>query len=362
MASAAFDAHFHIAPVLSKSAGGVFAFRTTTPREMGGGGNRESAMFGGYLMALVTKAALTVANARGYPHVMTVNLDILSSVSVGEELEITVEVLRTSRRLCFVRTSTVATASSSLVLVSQSTCGFLEATNPSAVFQRTTTSFDLSRLKSAAPSLTSPAAALGTLHALVSSIYAPSSGTLTSQFLHAEVSLYSSEAAQYGQIALERRGVAGIARELWGAVDDMPSIVVRPDGQPIDTVSAAFLSDINPPSFTLSTFFGPAIISVTVSVALTFLKPVPPGTTWMYMAARIIASDTPRSLDGASVEGGAPTELGAVAHSEAALWAPDGTLVCMQRQTRVVAGKAMPRLEGLSRGGVRGVSSTSSLL
>ncbi|KAJ3338683.1 hypothetical protein HDU93_009167 [Gonapodya sp. JEL0774] len=247
-----FDSLLNLASVPSKSSDFVFVFVTRTPREMGGGGNRDSALFGGYLLALATKAALTVANAKGYPHIMTLSLDILQPVSVDQELETTVQIIRSSRRICFLRATTTISNTPNPVLAFQSTCGYLSSTPPSpSISHRVSPRYSFSRtVRASAPSLISPSTAYGPIHtlaaAMVPSTEAPAAkvtGLLLtrSKNLHAALARYSEEALTYCKGVVARRGIAGLAKESWEGLDDMPCVVGALDAVLVVAVVASLL-------------------------------------------------------------------------------------------------------------------------
>ncbi|KAI9011649.1 thioesterase-like superfamily-domain-containing protein [Hyaloraphidium curvatum] len=332
-----FDELFELRP-LGPNDGDSLAFRAVAPRELIG---QNNGMYGGFLLALATRAALKVANGRGYPHLMSMQLDVMVAVPPGD-VDINVTILRASRRLLFIRMDATIVAKNTVALLAQASCGHLVQPSPlGGVAPRLIGRYGLEPSTSAAPSLVSYDAGVGSSsHVTSKALGLPKprdwQGARYMRLTH------SKEAVEYirGVIA---QGPEAVRRESWEAVDAMPRLIEHPDGKGVDETYAAFCADHFPLSTILHMALGPNIPSVTTSISFQFYKPIPAGTRHMFMISDMPAEDMPRD----AVEGGSwPKETPSVAYSEARLYLPNGELVAFMRQTRLVLGPEMPAAMG----------------
>ncbi|KXS18936.1 hypothetical protein M427DRAFT_42195 [Gonapodya prolifera JEL478] len=348
MASPSFASLFDLRPVPSPSSSSstpTYTFRLTPPRAIAVAGVDNNSMYGGYLLAMALKSVATVARSKGYPDILSMQLDVLAGIP-PEEVEITVEILRSTRRLCFLRMTTIILSKSSIGLLSQAVAGHL-APLPGAVVvpARTIISdrYALAPHTAAAPSLTNPNAGAGGYAGVVGGAL----GFTAEEVKRADRMrtffkiTHATEAVEYVEKVV-RNGAEAVRNETWHALDKMPRIIQHPDGVPMDEIAAAFYADHNALSAIINNMLGPNVPSVTTSISLQFFSRIPP-CDFLYMVSDVPVEPLPAgpapSLDGKH-------HVGSVAYLESRLWTPTGELVCFQRQTKmVVSGEVKAGME-----------------
>ncbi|KAI9012452.1 hypothetical protein DFJ74DRAFT_683894 [Hyaloraphidium curvatum] len=114
--------------------------------------------------------------------------------------------------------------------------------------------------------------------------------------------------------------------ERWEEVNEAPWIAEPPisASRGLDAIDAAYLSDRGPASYSGRLLAASALFTATTSVSLHFHGAVPAGCRHLYLRFR---------------EHAWATRGGAVGGMEAEVWAPDGTLVLVERQTRAAVGR-----------------------
>lgn len=209
-------------------------FRAETPKELLGS---SGGIYGGFLLALATRVCLRVANDRGHPHLMTLQLDVFVAIPPGE-LRVVVDVLRSTRRLMFMRMN-VYLADGKLAMAGQASCGTLVAEgsqNGSApgVEERLPARYCLASSLALAPSLKNFASGAGTVNDVVLKAMdlPPADKWGGGGFMKLS---HAKEAVDYIRNVI-KKGPEAVKKETWEKVDAMPRFLEHPDGKDVDEV------------------------------------------------------------------------------------------------------------------------------
>ncbi|KAI9012296.1 thioesterase-like superfamily-domain-containing protein [Hyaloraphidium curvatum] len=340
-----FDAAFPLNPLAPS--GNVSRFECVAPAEMAGGGVGFAFMYGGYLNALVLKAAMSVTRPMGFPHPLQLNIDFISGVKKGERMEIAIEITKSTRRLCFVRATLRSGSPSSadppLVLTASGLFGTLSSGDPARDAPTLLEGrYRLPDHLALVPSLRYPDAMRGDLLeegvAAMPGRKVALGGVPALKYMDFFRVGYSDEAVR----AVGRRvREGGLRSESWEEVHRMPYIVAHPSGRKPDLLSAAFYCDLFPAAKHLSIGLGPTLPSVTISLTVHFCKPVDPGSRFLYMCSGVPYAD--RATREAAADG-------YVEGFESTVWGEKGELVCLHRQQRLVTGREVEsRFEQLQK-------------
>ncbi|KAJ3343748.1 hypothetical protein HDU93_006660 [Gonapodya sp. JEL0774] len=233
-----FDSLLVLTPVPSPSTDpSKSVFRIIAPKEMAFAGVGGAFTYGGYLTAVMAKAILQVVNGQGYPHILSLTVDVVSGVVGGDEVEILVDVVRSTRRLAFVRASLTPTKTPTRPSVlSQSLCGTIAPSKPSkAIGHHVSERFHLSKMLATTPSLKRPEDGVEDLVARVSGL--PRQPDLNRRYRYVKV-LHSKEAVAHSKAKVQA-GVKAVRTENWETLDSMPYILAHRDDRPMDVLVSA---------------------------------------------------------------------------------------------------------------------------
>ncbi|KXS10020.1 hypothetical protein M427DRAFT_193592 [Gonapodya prolifera JEL478] len=221
-----FDNLLALTPLPSRSSNASLVFARTAPPEMAFAGVGGAFVYGGYLTALVAKATLESVNPRGYPHILSLTVDVVSGVAGGEELEITVDLPRTTRRLAFARiTICPARTPGRPSVLAQSLCGTLSPATPApSIGQRVSSTLSFSRVRTHVPSLKAPSDGVQDLIALATGLPPPPDAVdKRAQFV---TMIHSREALTFAKARIAV-GAGELRREGWDGLDAMPFILSK---------------------------------------------------------------------------------------------------------------------------------------
>jgi hypothetical protein len=287
-------------------------------------------VYGGSLLALSTLTTLTFAREKGYPNVLSMQLDVFIGVPAGP-VDISVRVIRQGRRLLFLRMD--FSSNGKPTMASQAVCGWLVGQNSEPAKEILIGRYNLASSLAAAPSLRTFSDGIGgSFDVALGALGLPTKARGWAGDRYMQVT-HSREATEYVRSVVER-GRDAVRSESWEKVDAMPRLIRTPNPSgDITEPYLGFVADHFPLSTVLKMALGPNVPSVTTSISFMFYKPISPGTREMYMISDMPAED----ILGAG-------EL-AVASSEARIYAKDGGLVAMMRQMRVnLGGEIKPSL------------------